>query len=173
MRIFFTSKRSISMFALLVIGILFLILPSKYVYPIVLCLIGSVVCLDGIVKLTFLNRYHLGDTEFRFDLWEGITCLIIGIVVFKFHEYRYVTFTCGILLAIAPLLRIVFSNHKFNQFVVDIPKFVGIVVLISSIDRIITVRIVASALFLSIAVIIFITLIYKIRRGDVKDEIEN
>lgn len=164
MKIIFTSKRSIGMFALIIVSILLLTLPNKYLYPIVLCFIGSVICLDGVIKLTFLNRNTSGNLEFGFDLIEGIMCMIVGAVVVKFYKYPYATMVCGIIYAIIPIIRILLSRHKLNQFVCDILKYVGVVILITSIDRVFTVRLVVFIVFMSIATLIFLTLLVKMKR---------
>lgn len=175
MKTIFTSKRSIGMFALLVMGILFIVLPHSIVYPTLLMFIGVVICLDGIVKLTFLNIHTQGKKEFVYDLLEGILDLVLGVVIVKFYKYEYVTCISGVIYAIIPILRIIFSRHKLNQFVVDILKYLALIVLISSIERQYTTRIVVSTIFFSVAVIIFITLLVKIRneRRGVANELKN
>ena len=126
--------------------------------------IGSVICLDGIIKLTLLNRLYEGNAEFTFDLIEGISNLILGVIIVKFFAYRFVVMTCGIIYSITPVIRILFSKHKLNQFVIDILKYLAAVILITSVDRKYIVRLIVFIVFMSIAVIIFITLLIKLRK---------
>lgn len=176
MKVFFSSKRTIAFFAFIIIGLLFMFVKAKYVYPGVLIFIGSMICLAGIIKLTFINKQLLGNKEYVFDLIEGILNIIVGVIVVKFWDFRWVTFTCGIIFAIIPVLRVLFSKHKFNQALLDLLKYLAVIVLISSFNRVLVTRYVVSAIFLTVAVIIFITLIIKIRkvkRGEYLHEIEN
>lgn len=176
MKIFFTSKRTIAFVAFVLIGFLFLFLKKGYLYPAVLITLGILICLAGIVKLTLLNKQLSGTMEFTFDLLEGIVNLIVGVVIVNFWDFRWITFGCGCIYAIIPILRIVLSEHRINQLVVDILKYLAIVVLISSFNRVLTVRYVVSSIFFAVAIIIFITLIIKIKkekRGVYLHEIEN
>ena len=172
MKVIFTSKRSIGMFALIISSILLLTLPNEYLYKIVLYFIGSVICLDGIVKLTLLNKLYEGTVEFTFDLIEGISNLVIGVIIVKFFNYRFTVMTCGIIYSITPIIRIIFSKHKMNQFVIDILKYLAAVILITSVDREYIVRLIVFIVFMSIAVIIFITLLIKIRKNKRGEYIE-
>ena len=170
MKVIFTSKRSVSMLIFLIIGTIFLFFGYKLIRP-VLYIIGSIICLGGLAKLTFLNKKNTPIADFVFDLIEGIFAIFIGVIVVKFYDYKYALFTCGIIYIIIPIIRIFMANNKINQLFVDSLKYLGVVVLLSCIFQDRVSGYVVALIFYGFAIFIFVTLLFKIRRLKRSDDL--
>ena len=162
MKIIFTSKRSLAILLFLCFGILFLVLPSKYLYTFSLKFVGAALCLSALLKLTLVSKDNCRTIDFVLDIIEGIEVLIMGVVVFVFYKYRYVTFVLGFVYSIIPILRLCFAKYKLNQFLVDSLKYLTIIILISSFNKTLMTRYIISSIFFSISIFIIITLLRKV-----------
>ncbi len=164
MKVVFKSKRCIAILIFLAFGLMYALAPSDLTYSITLKIVSSFLVIDGLIRLIFADINLMGKKEYIFDIIEGFFAIIIGVVSFKFSNYKYVTFTCGILYIIIPVMRIVVAEKKLNQLLIDSLKYLAMIVLISSINHTFMSNIVISSLFFIIAIVIFITLIKKIMK---------
>lgn len=163
MKIIFTSKRSISMLIFLIFGTIYLTLGYKLIRP-SLYIIGSLICLAGMIKLTFLNKENTPLIEYRLDQIEGIFAMFIGVITIKFYNYNVAIFIMGLIYLLFPIIRLFMSDTKLNQLFVDSLKYMASIVMISCIYKEELTQYIVALIFYGIAVFIFVTLIFKIRR---------
>ncbi len=163
MKTLFTSKRSISMLIFLIFGTIYLTLGYKLIKP-SLYIIGSLVTLAGIIKLTMLNKANTPIKEYTLDLVEGVFALFIGIISIKFYNYNVAIFIMGVLYLLFPIIRLFMSINKLNQLFVDSLKYMASIVMISCIYKEELTQYIVALIFYGIALFIFITLLFKIRR---------
>lgn len=172
MKLVLRSKRTLFALIFIIFGVLFLVLPTKLLYNFAMRTIGVFLVFSAILKLTLVNKNNTSKKEYVFDIVEGILAMAIGVVVFKFYNYNTVTFICGFIYTIIPVLRIIFSKHKLNQLFVDSLKYITIVILISSFNKYLTTRYVISSLFFIFAILILISLIVYIKENMLIEEKE-
>jgi len=155
----FTLKRFYAALLFIAFGLMFIFVPSKYLTNIVLRIVGVLITLAGIVKLTFVNKNSMGTKEYLFDWFEGVTNILIGVTTFKFYDYPYVTLTCGLIYIIVPSIRFILAKRKVNQLLVDSLKYLGFLVLISSFNKMITSKFVIAPVFFGCAIFICVTIV--------------
>ena len=172
MKTIFTSNRILTMLIFLIFGTIYLTLGYKLIRP-SLYIIGGCITLAGLIKLTLLNKNNTPKMEFNLDCIEGWLAILVGIISIKFYDYEYVLFVIGIIYLIIPIIRILLSENKLNQLFVDSLKYMASIVMISCIYRKEYTQYIVALIFYGIAIFIFITLLFKIRRekrGEYIDE---
>ncbi len=177
MRVYFTSKRSIAILIFLILGILFIAVPTKYLMPIIYWFMCIPLIISGIVKLTLADKRILGSLEYRFDIFEGVLSILVGVISLNFREYPIVTFILGLFYVVVPICRIIYSKTKKNQMLVDCLKYLTAFILITSYKTLSKFMcIVLGCIFIAICVFIFITLVNKakkqfaIENGDIYEQ---
>ncbi len=108
----------------IVIGILLFCLPSKSVLIICYSFVCFLICITGIIKLVFLDKSVLTNDDYYLDLIEGFISIFVSVICLNFYEYYLVSLILGIVYLIIPIVRIVLSTNKINQFIMDIFKFI-------------------------------------------------
>lgn len=105
-------------------GILCIINSAEVVLHIVYNIICIIILIIGIFKLVMSNKRDLGQKEFVFDIIEGAVNIVVGVVCINFYHHYLVNLICGIAYLVVPLLRVFFAQHKINQLIFDIFKFI-------------------------------------------------
>lgn len=163
MRTILQSKRTLFALIFIILGVLFIVLPTKMLYNFAMKTIGVLLIISSILKLVLVCKDTTSKREYIFDIVEGFIAMAIGVSVFKFYNYNVVTFICGIIYLIMPIIRIIVSKHKLNQLFVDTLKFIVVVILLSSFNKYLTTRYVISSLFFICAILFLISLIISIK----------
>lgn len=110
----------------LIIACLFFFVPSNILSIIYFRFIAVAFIAMGIIKLAFTNLRD-EKKELVFNLCEGFLAIILGVVYFHFYTYLTIDIICFVLLAVIPILRLIFAEKKINQIGFDFLKYVGIV----------------------------------------------
>lgn len=105
------------------LGTVFIIFRNKGLAMTYFTIIGIVIIIIGVFKLTLVDKDRLGRLEYNLDLAEGLINLIVGVVFINFFEYIFVDFVLFAMYITIPICRCFYSQHPVNQVFVDSPKF--------------------------------------------------
>lgn len=161
----FKTKRFWASILFIIFGVVFMLLPKNILYTFTLKFIGILLCLSAILKLMLVSKKHLSKKDYVLDIVEGFLVLVLSVVIFQFCKYRWVTFTCGLIYAVIPILRLILSKHLLNQLFVDSLKYVTIVILISSLNKYLMTRYIITSLFFIIAMLMLISLVVSLKKS--------
>lgn len=173
MKVIFTSKRTIAIILFFAFGLLYALAPSERTFDHSIKTVAGIICLDGIIKLVIASKQSMGKKEYYLDICEGFVSIFVGVVAFKFSSYKYVTFSCGLIYLIFPLIRLIVVEKKLNQLLVDCLKYLAVAIFISSINKTLTSNFVLSSIFFAISILITITLVRKIIYSKKEEEVSD
>lgn len=111
---------SLILFAL---GVCLCVIDPDFLSGIYFLIIATIISLTGIIKLSFVDRVKMTNSEFWLDIIEGCLDLIIGILFGNFMDYLIVDIILGIAYLSVPIARFFFTKHLLNQFIIDIFKY--------------------------------------------------
>lgn len=121
---------------LICLGLVFIFSPIPILSPIVFTITGLIIILIGIYKLTFSDKQKMGEREYYLDIIEGTFNLIVGVIFINFNESVYIDCGLFIIFLIIPGIRIILSNYKLNQVIIDLPKYFLAICILCSIPKI-------------------------------------
>lgn len=113
----------------LVIAAIFFFVPASFLSIIYFRLIAIAFVLMGIIKLA-LTSVKDEKRELIFNLSEGFIAIIFGVVYYHFYTNLVVDIVCFLVIAIIPILRLIFAEHKINQVGFDSLKYIGLISLL-------------------------------------------
>lgn len=113
-------------------GLAFILIPNSYLRSIYYSTVSIIIIITGIFKITFSEKKPTLKETFSLNLIEGILNIIIGVVLFNFYNNYIVACIIFGAFVIIPLIKIITSKYRLNQFIIDIPKlFMAVTVLFS------------------------------------------
>lgn len=122
-----TSKKIlfVSLF-FVILGLVFIFSKPSIIASIYFPVVGLGFILMGIVKLVFLNPHLDTKREFSYNLVEGILGIVCGVTFCYFYRHLAIDIACFVLLGLVPVLRLVTSEHFYNQLAFDSLKYIGL-----------------------------------------------
>ncbi len=142
----------------LTFSILFIFVPTNYLSPIYFPMVGVGFIIMGIAKLVFTNRKLDSKREFMFNSIEGACGLILGVIYYNFYRYLVIDIICFVGLAVVPVLRLIFTDHFYNQLAFDSIKYYGLFSLLGGYNNL------NKPFFVFLGIILFAVVVYLLIR---------
>lgn len=152
------NRYLILMLVALLFSLIFIFVPPRFISPVYFPMVGIGFIIMGIIKLVFTNKMLDSKKEFYFNTIEGLLDVIFGVIYFNFYRYLVIDIICFVSLGIIPALRLIFTDHFYNQLAFDSVKYYGLFSILGGYNDI------NKAFFIFLGIILFIVFGYFLSR---------